>query len=189
MSEEIRMDEVTKSKAEIGKSASELLEQYNMKDIPIDVVVLAKRMGFVVGNAILEDDSDGFIVVSPKANDISGIKADKIIGVNAERDIKYKVFIIAHELGHYILHCKNAQERYYAHREHKKGKGEEEQDADFFAASLLMPEELFKKRYNELKGKELSEEDCISLLVQDFSVPKDAVIRRIKEINNVGEEF
>lgn len=173
------------------KSASELLEQYNMKDNPIDVVVLAKRMGFVVCNAILKDDSDGFIIVSPEANDISGIKADKIIGVNTERDIKDKVFIIAHELGHYILHCKNAQKRYYAHRKHKKEKrkNKKEQAADLFAASLLMPEELFKKRYNELRNKDLSEEDCTSLLAQDFFVSKDAVIRRIKEINNVEEVF
>ena len=104
--------------------------------------------------------------------------------MNAERDIKDKAFIIAHELGQYILHCKNAQGRYYAHRENKKGEEKEEQDADSFAASLLMPEDLFGKRYKELKDKELSEKDCISLLVQDFSAPKDAVEKRIKEIDN-----
>lgn len=59
-----------------------------------------------------------------------------MIGVNHERDLFTKRFIIAHELDHYILHGENKP--IFAQREKTHGRTPEENEIDFFAACLLM---------------------------------------------------
>lgn len=98
----------------------------------IDVIEVAKKLGFVVGNAGLSEDVDGFIIVDENKGNILGIDTNKLIGVNASKELAWKRFIIAHEIGHYILHYdKEKDNGMYAHREHKKGKNEIENEADF----------------------------------------------------------
>lgn len=82
------------------------LAQYTIGNRSVDVIDVAKRLGFVVGNAVLNEEDDGFIVVEEGKKEIMGIKTDKLIGVNSDRPLEWKRFIIAHELGHYILHFK-----------------------------------------------------------------------------------
>ena len=90
---------------------------------------------------------------------------------------------MAHELGHYVLHYDEmADHGIYAHRDHQKGKNAQENEADYFAANLLMPEETFVERYNALP-KELERDQKAILLAAEFVVPKDAVIRRFEELS------
>ena len=70
----------------------------------------------------------------------------------------------------------------YAHREHKKGKDDKENEADFFAANLLMPREAFTNRFNELKQKNLTPEEIIVLLADKFCVTHIMAERRLKEL-------
>ena len=70
----------------------------------------------------------------------------------------------------------------YAHREHKKGKNEIENEADFFAANLLMPRKKFKNKYNELKKKDLSTDEIILLLADKFTVTQLMTKRRFEEL-------
>jgi Zn-dependent peptidase ImmA (M78 family) len=59
-----------------------------------------------------------------------------------------KRFTMAHELGHYFLHSKQGQIPLKAFR---LGTSLAEQEANFFAANLLMPEDEFKRRWNSYK--------------------------------------
>lgn len=61
-----------------------------------------------------------------------------------------KRFTMAHELGHYFLHSRQGAVSLKAFR---LGTSLAEQEANFFAANLLMPEEEFKKRWNSSKSK------------------------------------
>lgn len=70
----------------------------------------------------------------------------------------------------------------YARREDVKGKDMEKNDADFFAACLLMPREYFKRKYEELKGKDLNDDEIITLLQKHFNTPYESVERRMIEI-------
>ena len=55
-------------------------------------------------------------------------------------------FTIAHELGHYILHSRLAGvEKLKATR---SGHGRVEWEANWFAAGLLMPADIFKEKYD-----------------------------------------
>lgn len=173
------------AKTNIEAKAIELMEKVNYVDDSdaIDVIQIAKKAGFAVGNAVLDDEEDGFIIVKEGAKEILGIHTDKLIGVNSARTLEWKRFIIAHELAHYVLHYGSENHNgMYAHREHKKGKSVAENDADFFAANLLMPRKKFLNTYNELKNKKLDFDEIVILLSSKFVVTSKTVERRIEEL-------
>ena len=119
--------------ARIERSVEDTIRtaQYTIADRSVDVIHIAKNLGFLVGNAILNDEDDGFIVVEEGKDEIMGIKTDKLIGVNSDRPLEWKRFIIAHELGHYVLHYKEKNlTGLYAHRDHKRGHNELENEAE-----------------------------------------------------------
>lgn len=174
------------SKEEIEEKALEILK--SSKDIydgdSVDVIKIAEQLGFAVGNAKMNNDMDGFIIVDENAEDIMGIKTNKLIGVNADRNLAWKRFIIAHEIAHYVLHySKEKNNGMFAHREHAKGKGKTENDADFFAANLLLPKDRFSSKYSELKEKKLDQKDIVVLLSRKFIATENTVARRIEELN------
>lgn len=169
----------------IENKVEETFKRVDYKDNAdaIDVILIAKKLGFIVANAGLSEDMDGFIIVEEGKDDILGIHTDKLIGVNASKGLEWKRFTIAHEIGHFILHYdRDADNGIYAHREHIKGKNEAENEADFFAANLLMPREKFMNKYRELKDKGLSYDEMIVLLANKFVVTQPTTIRRFKEL-------
>ena len=175
----------------IEKKAIEMMEDIGYVDNTdaIDVIEIAKKLGFEVGNAVLKDDVDGFILVEEGKSEILGIKTDKLIGVNSTRNLAWKRFIIAHEIAHYVLqYSKVNNNGMFAHRDHRKGKDEKENEADFFAANLLMPREKFEKKYIELSEKNLEEDDMIILLADKFVVTQPMVERRFGELELNGQK-
>ena len=168
----------------IENKAAETLSRVNDKgSASIDIIGLARHLGFVVGNAELSDDEDGFIIVDEGKKEILGQATDKLIGVRADQSIEWKRFVIAHEIGHYILHYnKEVNNGMYAHRDHKKGKNEFENEADYFAANLLMPADRFLKNYEELQKISLSVEEKVLVLAKRFCVTEKMTIRRFEEL-------
>ncbi|MBR2949949.1 MAG: ImmA/IrrE family metallo-endopeptidase [Lachnospiraceae bacterium] len=176
-------------KMQIEKKAIELMNEINYRDEQeaIDIIQIAKNMGFAIGNAILDDDDDGFIIVKEGEKEILGIKTDKLIGVNSARTLEWKRFIIAHEIAHYRLHYSSNQYKgMYAHRDHKKGKNDIENDADYFAANLLMPREKFSEKFKEFKKMGLDYEEIVLLLARKFVVTSKMIERRIGELELNG---
>lgn len=168
----------------IESKAFETLTKANDKgDAAIDIIGLAKSLGFIVGNAELCDDEDGFIIVDESKDNILGQPTNKLIGVRADQSIEWKRFVIAHEIGHYILHYdRDSDNGMYAHRDHKKGKDSTENEADFFAANLLMPKERFLKNYEELRNNRLSLEEKVIILAKRFCVTEIMTRRRFEEL-------
>ena len=70
----------------------------------------------------------------------------------------------------------------YAHRDHKKGKNKFENEADYFAANLLMPADRFLKNYEELQKINLSFEEKVLVLARRFCVTEKMTIRRFEEL-------
>lgn len=172
-------------KTKIEEKAKELIQSINYQDQheEIDIIQIAKDLGFAVGNALLDDEDDGFIIVREGAEEILGIKTDKLIGVNSKRTLEWKRFIIAHEIAHYVLHYSAQNTKgMYAHRDHKKGKNSVENDADYFAANLLMPREKFTEKFNELKEKGLDFDEIVLLLASKFVATTKTIERRIGEL-------
>ena len=181
------MDIQDARKREIEERVMKLFQDvgYNYtKQKTIDIIHIVKQLGFKVGSVLLEKDEDGFVIVQEGRNSILGIKTDKLIGVNANRELKWKRFIIAHELGHYVLHYdKTKHARIFAQREHVKGKGPIENEADFFAANILMPRDSFIVEYEKLEKDKLSTTQKIKELSDVFTVTDLMVSRRIEELS------
>lgn len=170
----------------IEQEAEETLKlaEYPSTKEMVDVIDVAKRLGFVIGNAVLNDEDDGFIVVEEGKEELMGFRTDKIIGVNSDRTLEWKRFIIAHELGHYMLHCrKEKQQGLYAHRVHTTGHNQSEDEADFFATNLLMPREIFTEKYNRLKEKDMEKQEIVDALARKFIVTSEMTLQRIEELN------
>lgn len=172
-------------KKQIDAQVASLLEEYGYnpaEDDYVNIVDFVKHLGFVVGNAKLDDAEDGFLAIqtSDMAKNGEEMSNDKIIGVNAKRSLAWKRFIIAHEFAHSVLHYKTGE--IYLHRESKKGKDAEENDADYFAAALLMPVKSFSRLYYKFKEDGLSENAIYLQLASIFKVPFDSVPRRVNEV-------
>lgn len=173
------------NKKKIEDSVDKLLREikYESKTEYIDIIEIAHKLGFVIGNAVMDAQDDGFIIVEEGAYSIMGIKTDRLIGVNANRMREWKRFIIAHEIAHYMLQYKQGTtNEMYAHRVHKTGKNEKENEADYYAAALLMPKERFITKYIECRERESRYDRMVEQLASIFAVTKRMIERRIKEL-------
>lgn len=165
---------------EINIIAERLLQQcgYNADcDTYVDSARVATSLGFKVGESSrLDEKEDGFI-------SISADKKNLLIGVNHDRSLDYKRFVVSHEVGHYYLHYENTTlKSAVMHRENIKGKNAKENEADFFAACLLMPTKSFLKQYNILKEKGYTGDEIVSNLQRIFRTPEESIKRRIEEV-------
>jgi Zn-dependent peptidase ImmA (M78 family) len=116
-------------------------DTYKDKNVvpPIDVRHVADSVGLKIEFGFFEDEEvDG-------AFDRDSGK----IFINSKISPERQLFTIAHELGHFILHKDTSQERFYR-RDRFKFNDEKlpEQEANWFAASLLMPIPLIKHYYD-----------------------------------------
>lgn len=126
--------------AEIGKTCPENTILEIIKDLNIDV---------------LQADFD-----SMGMPDVSGViirreNEKPIIFINENQSERRKVFTLAHELGHFLLGHKG-KENYRLDRQDYSEKSEDETEANYFAASILMPRKRFVETYNLLKSERLT---------------------------------
>jgi len=123
---------------------------------------------------MLEHD-DGYIFVSKDGK-------IKEIRLNMNRDLKYKRFIIAHELAHYLLYY-SPEDGSFQHRESVRARYTEEKDADYMASYLLMPSKSFRAKFRWLKRLRIDE--LIAELQICFCVPWEYVKERVqRELRN-----
>ena len=172
-------------KKKIEQLTAELLNQF-VEDTEneagyVDIVALARHFGFEVGESKkLSVTENGFISVSKD-------KQELLIGVNYYRTWEEKRFIIAHELAHYFLHYKDSklsEPVFLMHSEKIKGKNETENDADYFAACLLMPRDKFESAYKQAKNS-YTHIEMIDYLGGIFRTPRESIERRINELSDV----
>ena len=156
----INLNDIPKlSDTDIEQVANDLLDDYQNNSqwtlkCPIPVERIAeKHLGYHI--EITDDD------IYKDAEILGGIIfADKVIQINGsieDHDGRYS-FTIAHELGHHCLHKELFQKLGIepdAHAKMCRETGEKplsEQQADTFAAYLLMPSKLVKKAYTRAFG-------------------------------------
>lgn len=174
---------------EIERKANDLLNQYNINaDNGVEIVNLCKKTGFTLISVELDDTEDGFIIANETINSFPGFKTNKVIAVNSKRSYEEKRFIIAHELGHYVLQKEG--HTLFAARDSRHGRSENENDIDFFAACLLMPKDAFVRQYNRLEKETTTpvSDQIIIELADVFGVPFLSVVRRMRETGLINEK-
>lgn len=99
----------------------------------------------------------------------------KIIYLAVDENPIRQAFTVAHELGHLILH-KKRQDIFFRHqvKDFNGDSKEDEKEANWFAASLLMPKEVVTKAWEKYKS--------IELIAQYFGVSKQAAYWRLKNL-------
>ncbi|MGL4904614.1 MAG: ImmA/IrrE family metallo-endopeptidase, partial [Cetobacterium sp.] len=108
------------------------------------------------------------------------LKSDdkKIIIINEEAHKleEDKIFTIAHEIGHFFLHTIE-KKPYVLCRHGELGNKQEEDEADYFAACLLMPEKIFKELINKV------EIPSVKVFAKIFGVSEITTRKRFSELN------
>lgn len=105
----------------------------------------------------------------------------KRIYINQNEVIGRQQFTLAHEIGHIALYGDDDREHIDYRAEELKPKDESEMAADYFAANLLMPEKIFKQKWNEWKDKITLER--IAKLCAFFGTSLAAVTVRAESLN------
>ena len=161
-----------------------LLSESGVTEAPIPVSQIAKAKGARIYVDSLEGDLSGFLF-----RDAS----HSVIGVNTSHAPARQNFTIAHELGHLLLHD---QEQLHVDHEFRvrlrndvssQGTDEAEQEANFFAASLLMPREFIERDLVNEEYVDLLDEGFIHRLAQKYGVSAQALAIRLKTLGYIQE--
>lgn len=136
---------------EVIKKAEIFCDKNGITYFPVEIVKVCKNNGLQVFEEYMEPGVSGVIVVDE--NVWGKYDSKQFIVVNLADSAARRRFTIAHELAHYVLH-RNGN-RLYAHRDFT-GEGaiqnRIEQEANLFAANVLMPEGLIREKVEELKS-------------------------------------
>lgn len=158
-----------KTKGFIDKYINEFSE------LPIKVEDIIRKEGIKIEYRSLSDNLSGLLII--KGN-------SRLIGVENDASIKRQRFTLAHELGHFVLHNEvsslftdvqlfKRQSEGYSSREERM-----EQEANYFAASLLMPENLIRKEARVMQC-DLHDDENVSKLADRFNVSLSAMTFRL----------
>jgi Zn-dependent peptidase ImmA (M78 family) len=152
------------------RMAEELIAKYAINFPVVNVFDLARREGISIEYRKFNDDDQ----------DVAGflVEENKTIYLNVNDIPTRQAFTAAHELGHHFM--QHSPDAYAVYRKDTFGKEKtaEEKEADYFAANLLMPEQML---VDEMKRLGLSEE-AVSALALRFGVSPSAMKYRLQEV-------
>lgn len=160
----------------IERMVDALLEADGVAEVPpVPVEAMIRRRGISLQKGDLEDVS-GLLVRDGSSS---------IIGVNGGHPVVRQRFTIAHEFGHFLLHegiVEHVDHGYrvnYRNDESSLARDVEEIEANFFAASLLMP----KRMLDVCDGVGAIDDDQrVSKLARLFNVSAHAMSLRLSNV-------
>lgn len=156
-------------KEQILSKVNEVLERHEIEKPVVDVFRIAKEEGVKLN----------FLKMPEELKDVAGFfdYENKAIFVNNDDHPKRQMFTVAHELGHYILsHDKNELGVLYRMQKFSGDRELAEQEANFFAAYLLVPKKML---LDEMRKYNLNEKDD-EILASLFGVSKEVMGYRLK---------
>ena len=167
---------------QIEELANKILREAGIQEAPVKVDRIAKAHNIAIKNYELGADVSGVLVLK------DGLAT---IGLNPADHPVRRRFTIAHELGHYFLehqrgglfvdnHKKNFAVMY---RDSQSSTGEilQEQEANAFAAALLMPRALLETQTRKFNF-DLTDESDLQTLARQFEVSSQAMAIRIANL-------
>ncbi|WP_121634658.1 ImmA/IrrE family metallo-endopeptidase [Tropicibacter alexandrii] len=166
----------------IEKLVEGLLEQHGVTQVPVPVESIVSSYGIHLRKGDLEDVS-GLIV-----RDGSSVT----IGVNAKQSRTRQRFTIAHEFGHFLLHDGMSSHVDHDYRVNFRSETSslavdvEEIEANFFAASFLMPKQ-FLDQADAIEA--LDSDTAVGQLARSFNVSRHAMSLRLSNVYREHSPF
>ena len=108
---------------------------------------------------------------------ISGyfVKSDRRIYVSNDESPERQAFTVGHEIGHFLRHADIDQEVFHRRDQFNFGAEQvQEQEANWFAASLLMPRQQVERYWKQYQN--------IGLMARAFAVSRPAMQYRLKNL-------
>jgi Zn-dependent peptidase ImmA (M78 family) len=170
----------------IERAAEKLIQDNRVSSYPIPVDRIASAQGLKV--TALDD-------LGQLNENVSGVlildNGNGLIGFNSSETKVRQRFTIAHEIGHFMLHCGD-QDRLFVDNKHtyrvefrdantRTGTDIKEQQANAFAAALLMPTKFLLKEIDE-HHLDMADEDSLLHLAEKFEVSTMAMSFRIANL-------
>lgn len=165
-SEEKRLAE-----AEAEKVLNETFGNLDAIKFPIDLGTILDRNSLILKKGDFKDPN------------ISGAfnRDESTIYISDQETSERQNFTVAHELGHFKLHKEKTTDIFYRKQMWEFGDGyqNEETQANWFAANLLMPAEAVKRMWKVTKNA--------SELARFFGVSKAAMYFRLKDLGLLAD--
>lgn len=166
---------------EIRKEADSFREKCKISRYGIiDLFKDCEAMGYKLFRYPLEESQDlGFVLIKDK---------DTIIFTNTCSRLSREIFTLAHEIGHTKLHM-NGINSFVDNNStiSEWDKDDEEHEANYFAACLLMPDDevdRFIDRELPIEHKEFSALD-IARIMSEFNVSYDMTLNRLETLGKI----
>lgn len=162
-----------RNRTQLERRAWKLLRELEIESEPVDVFVIAERLGARIQYENVDEELSGALY----RDDGNG----PVIGVNARHHPNRQRFTVAHEIGHLLLH----DEPVFVDRVFRRDKVSSEAvdpleiEANGFAAALLMPKEFVVRRTN---GSGPFRSEAVDRLASDFGVSSQAMTFRLERL-------
>lgn len=165
----------------IEKKVNEILASIPNLILPVRVEEIAKNIGLKIIPQPLDETISGMLIIK------DGIGT---IAYNQTESNVRRRFTIAHELGHFVLHKNDGSlflDKNFSVLLRSQMTPETiqkqrlEQEANAFAAALLMPEKLLRKEL-ELKQFDFGSEEAQKELAKKFNVSSIAMYYRMRNL-------
>lgn len=161
------------------KIAKRLIKALEIKTYPIPIVKILNDIHFSVFASEMPENISGFLIIGADLKD--KFKTDKVIAIDQKDTPGRQRFTLAHEFGHYLFDFNENEELTFCSTFNiDAAETDEEKIPSRFAAEFLMPEDIFRKRYNELSA--LTKYERLNQLVEDFDVTATSATRRFDEL-------
>lgn len=156
---------------EIENKSREVIGNYlgdpSSVKLPIDLATILEKINLSLIQVKFDDPT------------IAGAydKTQNAIYISSDDQKTRQLFTVAHELGHYFLNPRKSTDVFYRNQlnQFEDHFDNGEQEANWFAASLLMPKELVEKVWKEEKKDE-------EILAARFGVSASAAHWRLKNL-------
>lgn len=168
--------------SKIDAMVAHLLTQHEQKGPPIRIERIAKELGVELRSGDLDDVSGVLVRQGDSA----------IIGTNSTQSAQRQRFTIAHELGHFLLHegiTNHVDRSYrvnYRSAESSQATNVEEIEANYFAASILMPQHMLDAQNAE---EAVDNDSMVADLAKQFHVSRLAMSLRLANLYEEATPF
>lgn len=160
---------------------------YHSGNTSTPIVKIVKQFGFKAYSEQISDRNlSGDISINGDTLETYG--HNQVIIVNDMDEINHQRFVTAHELAHYLFdflgnpNYKDSSIKFTAAYYKDKHDTADEKRANRFAASILMPRDLFIKQYNIAKSVDSSSLFITVYLSRFFETSISSIERRILEV-------